>query len=391
MVILDAPGGGGKGEEVVDGGGHLERALVAVTHDAGDPLGIDHPGADDPRDLLVEGADPGRLRPGVVGVVNRGLCPRKHADGGGDAALELVVVVGIEDVVLPVVLVLHHRLDVPQPGLEQAVGRPAFRAGAVGVPAPGDIGAGQVGVGPPAALVDQRLQPGAIGPGLGAVHPTAGKRRRLVRAGAGGDKPFAFVPHPGGEGIVGFRLVEGGDGARRRIEQVDQPRERVAEEPRDPQRHVHPRPVEDVERQDLESRHPPRRRIPGRPHPHQRQRLGDVVAAGTHVAGAPGGERQGARPGAVVLGIALDQQSRRLPAQGPGRRRRHGAGVDRIEVASRRQHIGPAAGRRSGRSRLDETAVEAGQQTVELGLSACLDRRTDALVDLRQHRQRPRP
>ena len=76
------------------------------------------------------------------------------------------------------------------------------------------------------------------------------------------------------------------------------------------------------------------------------------------LAGAPGGERDRARPFALLLDVALDQQRRRIPAEMPGRRRRHGAAVDRVEVAPGRQHVGAPAGRRAGRPGRDEPAVE---------------------------------
>src|SRR3546814_8055375 len=41
----------------VDRRRHLEGALVAVAHDAGDPLGIDRAGAHHAGDLLLQGAD----------------------------------------------------------------------------------------------------------------------------------------------------------------------------------------------------------------------------------------------------------------------------------------------------------------------------------------------
>ena len=61
--------------------------------------------------------------------------------------------------------------------------------------------------------------------------------------------------------------------------------------------------------------------------------------------------------------IALDQQLGRAPAEMPGRRRRHGAAVDRVEVAAGRQHVGPAAGRRAARAGLDEAGRPAPRST----------------------------
>ena len=74
-----------------------------------------------------------------------------------------------------------------------------------------------------------------------------------------------------------------------------------------------------------------------------------------------------ARIVAVLLRVALDQQLRRFPAELPGRRRRHRAGVDRIEIAPGRQHLGPAAARRARRAGRHEAAVEPGEQAGDLG------------------------
>ena len=62
------------------------------------------------------------------------------------------------------------------------------------------------------------------------------------------------------------------------------------------------------ERHDLEAGHAPDAPLPHRPRADQRQRLRDVVAAGAHVRRAPDGERDRARPFALVLEIALGQQ-----------------------------------------------------------------------------------
>ena len=103
----------------------------------------------------------------------------------------------------------------------------------------------------------------------------------------------------------------------------------------------------------------PARRLPDRPGADQRQRLGDVVAAGAHVGGAPGGQADGFRIVRRVLEVAGEQVLGGFPAERPGGRRRHRAVVDRIEIAPGRQHVEPAAGRRAGRAGRDEAAVEA--------------------------------
>ncbi len=102
----------------------------------------------------------------MVVVIDRGHVAARLLHGGGQTAFELVVVVGIEQVVLAVVLVVQHGLDRAEPRLEQRRRGNAAGARAIGIAAPGDIGARQVGGAGPAALVDQRLQPRAIGAGF---------------------------------------------------------------------------------------------------------------------------------------------------------------------------------------------------------------------------------
>ena len=119
MVAFDRVGGGGEGEEVVDCGGDLEGALVAVAHDAGQPFGVDDARPHDAADFLIQGADHRALNARVVVVVDGGGFALQVFHRRRDAALELVVVVGIQQVVLAVVLVLDHRLGLGQAGLEQ--------------------------------------------------------------------------------------------------------------------------------------------------------------------------------------------------------------------------------------------------------------------------------
>ena len=124
--------------------------------------------------------------------------------------------------------------------------------------------------------------------------------------------------------------------------------------------------------------------IPERPRPEQGQRLGEIVAAGAHVGRAPGRERHRARPVAMLLEVALDQQRRRFPPEMPGRGGRHGPAVHREEVAPGRQHVGAAAARRAARSRLDEAAIQRPQHRPDLRRTAAFQRRTEATVELRE-------
>ena len=111
LVVADHAGRGVEAEQVVDGGGHLGRALVAVTAHARDPLRVHGARADHARHLFAQGAD--ARRPGVaeIAVVQRGGRAGQRLHGGGHAALELRVVVGVEQVVLAVVLVVQHRVE----------------------------------------------------------------------------------------------------------------------------------------------------------------------------------------------------------------------------------------------------------------------------------------
>ena len=176
-------------------------------------------------------------------------------------------------------------------------------------------------------------------------------------------------------------LVQVGDRARGRIEQIDQRGEGIAEEARNAQRHVHPRPVEQVQGQDLEPRHAQARRIPGRLDAHQGQSLGDVIPAGTHVGCAPGRKRHRARPIAVFLGVPFEEKSRRFPAERPSRRRGHRAGIDRIEVAPGRQHVRPAARGRAGRAGCHAPPVERGEQGGDFGGTAGIEARGEFRAD----------
>ena len=176
-------------------------------------------------------------------------------------------------------------------------------------------------------------------------------------------------------GLTDGRLVECSDGAHGGIEQVDQPGKRVAEKAGHAQRDIDARPVEHRGRQDLEPGHPAARPLPDRAHADQRQGLGNVVAAGAHVGGAPGRQCDARRVVSVFLGVALEEQRRRFPAELPGRLRRHGAGVDRIEIAPGRQYLRPAAARRAGRPGRNKTPVEPGKEAGDFGSAACRHRR----------------
>ena len=141
----------------------------------------------------------------------RGLCgqrcgrwraPRGRAaqglDGGRHAALELVIVVGVEKVVLPVVLVLHHRVGLGESGGEIVARGLAVLPRPVGVAAPVEEGGGEIAAPFPQPFVDHRLQSGPVGAGFGTEDPPRGARLAQRRG---------FLAETGGGGVVGTRRV----------------------------------------------------------------------------------------------------------------------------------------------------------------------------------------
>ena len=150
--------------------------------------------------------------------------------------------------------------------------------------------------------------------------------------------------HAGGDRIVVLVLVERADGADGLVEQLDLRREGIAEEAGDAQRDIDARAAELGQRDDLVAGDAPARRLPDRLRADQRQRLGDVVAAGAHVGGAPGGEAKRLRVVAEVLEVAEQQVLGRFLAELPGGRRGHGA------VVERNRNCGPSAARPAGRA-----------------------------------------
>ncbi len=140
----------------------------------------------------------------MVVVIDRRLLAREMPHGRRQAAFELIIVIRIQQIMFPVVLVLHHPLGCGQQGLELAVGRLSGQFGAIGITAPGQIGLGQIAIVPPTLFIDQGLQPGTIGPGFGAEHPRGGQFRvqaEIAKAGAIGEGA-------GGQGILLFRFIQ---------------------------------------------------------------------------------------------------------------------------------------------------------------------------------------
>jgi hypothetical protein len=89
--------------------------------------------------------------------------------------------------------------------------------------------------------------------------------------------------------------------------------------------------------------------------------------------------------------MAIEDQARGLPAQGPGARRRDRAGIDRIEVAPCRQRIQTPACRCTGSARRHEATGEAAQQAIQFGVAATVNDRCKHSTDEIEHGARPGP
>src|SRR5579862_1651386 len=93
MRIVDRVGGGGEGEQIIDGRGDLGGALVAVPHHAPDPARVGGAAAHDPSQFLAQRANARPVGLRMIDVVARRVAPGEVAHGEREAALELVVIV----------------------------------------------------------------------------------------------------------------------------------------------------------------------------------------------------------------------------------------------------------------------------------------------------------
>src|SRR5687768_6174668 len=141
---FDRPRGGGKGEHVINGGGDLEGALVAVALHAGNPFGIHHARTHDAAHLFFQGADHGALGARMVIMIDAGLRAGGSFYGCRHAAFELIVIVTVQNVVFTVVLIVDDGLNVLKTLGELDLVLDAGFARAVGEGAPGDISSREV-------------------------------------------------------------------------------------------------------------------------------------------------------------------------------------------------------------------------------------------------------
>ncbi len=120
-------------------------------------------------------------------------------------------------------------------------------------------------------------------------------------------------------------------------------------------------------------------RVPDRPAAHQREALGDLLAAGPERGAAPEIDDQRARHLAVGLEVEADHVVGREPAElHRGLRRQH-ARIGGVEIAARWQHVAPATLRRARGTRLHALAVERGQESGALRRGAGLPGGIDCL------------
>ena len=390
MMRLDRPGGRRKGEHVVDRGDDLERALVAVPFHPIDPFGVDHARPHDLRDFLFQRPRHRPLRPRVIVVIGRRLASRQRLRRRDQSALELVVVVRIEQIVLAIVLVVHHRLDVAEPRCEPRTLRRSGGVRPIGILPPVEKRRSEVGRAGPLAGIDQRLQPRAIGAGLAAEDPVPGAERRLGLARPVPHQPQCIGPHPRRDRVLVLRLVERPDRPDRLVEQRNLLRKRIAEQSGNPERHIHPRPPQLGQWNDLVARKSERRRIPHRPGPDEGERLRKVVAARPHARRPPDRQRQRPERRAMVLVVPQQQPLGRFLPQLPRRRRRNSPIVHRVEIPPRRQHVEPPPRRRPRRSRRNEFAIQPIEQRLRLGRPRRPQFRPHHTLDLAQYRGRRR-
>ncbi len=129
VVVLYRACRGREGKKVIDRCGDFERAFVTVPFDPVDPFRIDHARADHPRDFFVQCSDNGAFRARMVIVIDRAILALKRVNGRGGAALELIIIVAVQDVVFAVVLILDDGIRLFQPRFEPVAIWRAFGVG----------------------------------------------------------------------------------------------------------------------------------------------------------------------------------------------------------------------------------------------------------------------
>ena len=244
-MVLDHARGGGEGEQIVDRGRDLEGTLVAVAHHAAQPFRVGGAPAHDAADLLLERAHARVLGAGMVVVEDLRLAAGQVAHGGGEAALELVVVVAVEQVVLAIVLVVQDQLDAGAGAARAQAGRRGRRCRGHRRGRPRRARRGRDR--PRRASRARRSAPAGRHRRRRACCRRCERRRaagRPRRARPAASSRAASAACRRRQRVVALRLVQAGHRAAGVVEQLDLGREGVAEEAGDAQGHVDARPAE---------------------------------------------------------------------------------------------------------------------------------------------------
>ena len=347
-----------------------------------DPAGVEQTRTQHLVELLLEPVHAGSFAAGVVREPELGRRAAQMFHCGAEAPLELVVIIGIEQVMLPVVLVVEHHLHLAQaslqartvvagfdssltgipggsatsrirlPGLPRRGSR--FNRGAVTPGTPLQEGLSEVGAALPLPGIDQGLQAGPVGPWSRSIHAPG----------------LSLAPCRRRQGIGLLAFLEGGHQAAGSVEPAHQLGEGITEQAGDAQGHIHPGPAKHRQGKHLQIHHAAGGAIPHRAHPHQGQGLADVLAAIAHRGGAPHREGQVAQVVALALQVLLQQQFSAAAAQIPSGLGGKTAQIHAVKVAARGEHIGaPAAGGAAG-SGGDAAAGQSGEQGFPFGCGA---------------------
>src|SRR5699024_2718841 len=298
--VVDHACRGIEAEQVVHGGSHFERTLVAVLTHCRHPTWIDHSRPEHPSGFLVECAGADRVRGGAVADVGGRGGARQGANSGDHPAVVLEVVVRVRDVVFASVGVLRCDGD-PTVGILHvlASGNPV-EVPAVGEPTPYRVHLGEVGVVVPVPGVHQLQQARAVGTGFGPENPSGGAALIAVLG------SFGVCVCTDEVLLVGFvetrRQLDGV------IDQVDDMRERIPEETGDPYGDVDAWPAELRQIDRLDPGHTAGGLVPHGFYSQWCQHLGSIVTGGTHRGCAPHRQSAGSRrlagtpPGALQPG-----------------------------------------------------------------------------------------
>ncbi len=223
----------------------------------------------------------------VIMIAER-RAPRQMLDRRRDPALELTIIIAVEQVMLAIVLILDEGVGLRQPLREQSSFRIALDPAAISIAAPIQIDVRKVRLIMPQPLVDHRLQARAISAGLRPKDASTRAPQRRLLGCPFRDQRGRFRPVTSRSGVILIRLVQRHDGTGGAVDKVDLFGKGVAEKSGYAQRHVHARSVQLGNLHHLETDDPSGSPLPSRPHTHQRQRLRDIVAARPHVGRAPG-------------------------------------------------------------------------------------------------------